>query len=197
MTNLEKKQPGGSSKRRSPITRAEGERRLVDAATRLLNERPFSEIGVRDIAALADVNHGFVHTWFGSKNDLFLEVLRETNTRITSVIADAPTEGLAIDPFSPDVDLMVRLSLWLYLEGADPRKAFGGLPVVGTLSDRYVSQMNMDPVVARNAAFTAVALVIATSSFGPVLGVEKESELAGVFTQWRHMLGLLAEHPPA
>jgi AcrR family transcriptional regulator len=63
-------------KRRSPITRAEGERRLIEAAYQLIQERPFSEVGVRDIAAVADVNHGFVHTWFGSKNDLLLAVVR-------------------------------------------------------------------------------------------------------------------------
>ena len=186
-----------SSKRRSPISRAEGEKRLVDAATKLLNDKPFSEIGVRDIAALADVNHGFVHTWFGSKNDLFLEVLRQTNRRIAAEIAQAPADGLAVDPFSPDVDLMVRLSLWLFLDGTDPRAAFDGLPVVQSLADRYISRMGMDPIVAHNAALTAAALVIATSSFGPVLGVEKFTEVSGVFTQWRHMLGLLAEHPPA
>ena len=188
---------GTGSKRRSPISRAEGETRLVEAAATLLKSRPFSEIGVRDIAAIADVNHGFVHTWFGSKNDLFIEVLRRTNERISGEIAAAPADGLAVNPFSPDVDLMVRLSLWLFLEGADPRAAFGGLPVVSTLTDRYVRQMGMDPHVARNAAMIAVSLVIATSSFAPILGMEERSELTDVFAQWRHMLGLLAQHPPA
>lgn len=54
-------------KRRSPITRVEGERRLVEAAYQLTQNRPISEVGVREIATLADVNAGFVHTWFGSK----------------------------------------------------------------------------------------------------------------------------------
>ncbi|MEY4392623.1 MAG: Bacterial regulatory protein tetR family, partial [Actinomycetota bacterium] len=57
------------AKRRSPITRAEGERRLIDASIQLLLEKPFKDVGVRDIALRADVNHGFVHTWFGSKDD--------------------------------------------------------------------------------------------------------------------------------
>ena len=179
-------------RRRSPISREEGERRLVEAATELLQTKPFSGIGVRDIAALADVNHGFVHTWFGSKNDLFLEVLRRANRRLTETIAAAPVDGLAVDPFSPDVDLMVRLSLWLYLEGGDPHAAFDGLPVVETLASRYEGQMGIEPGVARETAMIAVSLVIATSSFGPVLGVEGRSELVDVFAHWRRMLGLLA-----
>jgi AcrR family transcriptional regulator len=49
-------------KRRSPITRAEGERRLIDAANQLTQDRPISEVGVREIAALADVMPGlFTH----------------------------------------------------------------------------------------------------------------------------------------
>jgi AcrR family transcriptional regulator len=56
------------TKRRSPITREEGEKRMIDAAIDLIRERPFSEVGVRDIAKRADINHGFVHVWFGSKN---------------------------------------------------------------------------------------------------------------------------------
>ena len=63
-------------KRRSPITRAEGEQRLINAAIQLVRERPISEVGVRDIATVADVNHGFVHTWFGSKNDLLIAATR-------------------------------------------------------------------------------------------------------------------------
>ena len=43
-------------KRRSPISRAEGERRLIDAAYQLTIDRPISEVGVREIATLADVN---------------------------------------------------------------------------------------------------------------------------------------------
>lgn len=184
-------------RRRSPITRAEGEQRLVDAARTLLMEKPFSEVGVRDIAALADVNHGFVHTWFGSKHGLFLEVLRQTNERISAAISTAPAGGLAVDPFSPDVDLMVRLTLWLFLEGTDPRSSNDGLPILETLVERYVTTLDMDPKVARNAAFVAISLVIASSSFGPILGMDERSELRDAFAQWIHMLGLLAEHPPA
>lgn len=39
------------ARRRSPITREEGERRLIQATVGLLAERPIGEIGARDIAA--------------------------------------------------------------------------------------------------------------------------------------------------
>ena len=38
-------------KRRSPISREEGERRLKQATRDLVSERPFTEVGVREIAA--------------------------------------------------------------------------------------------------------------------------------------------------
>jgi AcrR family transcriptional regulator len=90
------------SKRRSPITRAEGERRLIDAAIQLVREKPFSEVGVRDIAAVADVNHGFVHTWFGSKNDLLVAVTRQLVKQGAARVAEAAPGTQAINPYERD-----------------------------------------------------------------------------------------------
>ncbi|MSO15845.1 MAG: TetR/AcrR family transcriptional regulator [Ilumatobacteraceae bacterium] len=80
-------------KRRSPISRAEGERRLIQAAKQLIREKPFSEVGVRDIALLANVNHGFVHTWFGGKNELFLAVVRNQLLALAEAVPLAAPEG--------------------------------------------------------------------------------------------------------
>lgn len=106
-------------KRRSPISRAEGERRLIQAAKQLIREKPFSEVGVRDIALLADVNHGFVHTWFGGKNELLLAVVREHLLALAAAVPLTPPGTPAINFLDPEVVSMVRLVLWLDLEGVD------------------------------------------------------------------------------
>ena len=56
---------------------------MIDATIELLLKTPFKDVGVRDIAAVADVNHGFVHTWFGSKEDLFIAALKEVDRKST------------------------------------------------------------------------------------------------------------------
>jgi AcrR family transcriptional regulator len=184
-------------KRRPPITRAEGERRLIEAAIQLVRERPFSEVGVRDIAAVADVNHGFVHTWFGSKNDLLIAATRQLVVQAASKIPDATPGQQAINPFDPDVQLAVRLSIWLDLEGANSRNLLEEMPIITALTQRYIEVEGISPEIARLAASQAVAIGLGVVVFAPLINLESPEELNGVFTLWRHNLGLLAKYPPA
>lgn len=184
-------------KRRSPISRAEGEQRLVNAALELIRTQPFSAVGVRDIATLADVNHGFVHTWFGSKNDLLLAVIKQLSDQFTEVIVNAPAGTIALDPFSPDVQLFNRLAVWLNLEGVDTRSVLQGQPIISTLTQRFIDVEGLDPSIARAAAIQATAIGIGAASFAPVMDLTDAADLASVLSLWRHNVGLLAKYPPA
>ena len=185
------------SKRRSPITRAEGERRLIDAATQLVRERPFSEVGVRDIAALADVNHGFVHTWFGSKNDLFIAVVRREFQALAQAVHLAEPGEPALFFFDPKVVSVVRLIQWLDLEGVDTKGLFNEMPILDALTRRYESVENIDPAIARQAAIQAISIGLGAGTFAPILGMDDPSDFLPVMKLWRHIVGLLAQHPPA
>jgi AcrR family transcriptional regulator len=184
-------------KRRSPITRAEGERRLMEAAYQLIQERPFSEVGVRDIAALADVNHGFVHTWFGSKNDLLLAVVRQQFLDLAEKVQRAEPGQPALYFFDPKVVVVVRLVLWLNLEGVDTSNLFNGLPILDALTERYIGIEKIDPAIAKQAAIQALSIGLGAGTFAPILGMEKPSDIGPVMTLWRHIIGLLAKYPPA
>lgn len=184
------------TKRRSPITRAEGERRLIEAAYQLVLERPFSEVGVRDIAALADVNHGFVHTWFGSKNDLLLAVVRRQFLELAESVRRAEPGQPALIFFDPKVVVVVRLVLWLNLEGVDTSNLFNDMPILDALTLRYVDVEKIDPAIARQAAIQAISIGLGAGTFAPILGMEKPSDIVPVMALWRHIIGLLAKYPP-
>lgn len=184
-------------KRRSPISRAEGERRLIEAATSLLREKPFSEVGVRDIAARADVNHGFVHTWFGSKNDLLKQVLRTLVDNIAATIRSAPAGSYATTPNDPDVILAVRLAMWLKLEDAHPEEVLVNQLTIKTVAERYVEVEGLRPDIAHIAAQQATAIFTALISYGEIIDIDTQEEGMAVVNLWRHVLGLLREHPPA
>lgn len=185
------------TKRRSPITRAEGERRLIEAAYQLVHERPFSEVGVRDIAALADVNHGFVHTWFGSKNDLLLSVVRRQFLELAETVQRAEPGQPAMYFFDPDIVVIVRLVLWLNLEGVDTSNLFNDMPILDALTLRYVEVEKIDPAIARQAAIQAISIGLGAGTFAPILGMEKPSDIVPVMALWRHIIGLLAKYPSA
>jgi AcrR family transcriptional regulator len=184
-------------KRRSPISRAEGERRLIDAAITLVRQRPFSEVGVRDIAALADVNHGFVHTWFGSKNDLLLRVVRQILEAMAQQAASAAPGTTALNPTEPDVQLAVRLLIWLNLEGVDTQQLFSSLVVLDVLEKRYLEIEGISATDARSAANMAAAIGITIASFSDILGGDQKVDTIDMLILWRHIVGLLAKHPRA
>ena len=184
-------------KRRSPISRAEGERRLIQAAKQLIQEKPFSEVGVRDIALLADVNHGFVHTWFGGKNELLLAVVRSQLLALAEAVPLAAPGTPAINFFDPEVVSTVRLVLWLDLEGVDTGGLFSNMPILEALTTRYVEVEKIDPAIARDAAIQAISIGLGASTFGPLLGMTDMDNIVPVMKLWRHVVGLLAEHPQA
>ena len=183
-------------KRRSPISRAEGERRLIEAAKQLIREKPFSEVGVRDIALLADVNHGFVHTWFGGKNELLLAVLQDQLLALAEAVPLAAPGSPGLNLFDPDVVAMARLVLWLDLEGVDTTSLFANLPILEAFTARYIEVEKIDPAIAREAAIQAIAIGLATGTFGPILGMTDDDTITSVLKLWRHIVGLLAKYPP-
>jgi AcrR family transcriptional regulator len=183
-------------KRRSPIARSEGERRLIEAAATLIRHKPFSEVSVLDISVLADVNHRFVHTWFGGKNELLLAVVRQQVLALVDAVPLATSGTPAINFFDPEVVSMVRLVIWLDLEGVNTGELFANTPLVDALTTRYVEIENIDPAIARQAAIQAISLGLAGGTFGSLLGISEMSSVAPVMKLWRHIVGLLAEHPP-
>ena len=62
--------------------REEATAALLDAAERLLIESGYSGITTRALAAEAGVNHGLVHYYFGSMEELLLEVLERFTARL-------------------------------------------------------------------------------------------------------------------
>jgi len=194
MTVHESTDPRPVTKRRTPISRAEGERRLIEAACQLAKERPFSEVSVRAVAAVADVNHGFVHTWFGSKNDLLAAVSRTLSKEIAEEAKIAPAGSEAISAFDDRLVLIVRLVIWLNLEGYTFPEGLN-LQILQTLRDRYATVEGLAPHDADNAALIATSVGIAVGAFRPIMESGTNVDLTQMFPTWRHILGLLAEHP--
>ena len=193
-----KKRPAGQEKpkRRSPITRAEGERRLIEAARQLIQTKPYSEVGVRDIAELADVNHGFVHNWFGSKNGLLLAVVRQQFLEIAETVQKAAPGTPAINFLDPTVTAATRLVLWLDLEGVDTGGLFQEMPILDALTQRYIDIEGIDPSIARQAAIQAIAIGLGAGTFSPILGMTGHKDVMPVMALWRHIVELLSKYPP-
>ena len=152
---------------------------------------------MRDIAAAADVNHGFVHTWFGSKNDLLIAATRQLVEKAASRVADAAPGQQALDPFEPDIQLAVRLAVWLDLEGANSRDPMKGMPIITALTRRFIEVEGISPEIAQLAAAQAVAIGLGVVVFAPLIDIDNPEKVSQIFQLGRHNLGLLAKYPPA
>jgi AcrR family transcriptional regulator len=66
------------------VARAQTEEAFLDAAERLLVEVGYAGITTRRLAAEAGLNHGLVHYYFGSLENLLVRVLERFTERVTS-----------------------------------------------------------------------------------------------------------------
>ena len=195
MPNKKPAEKKAAPKRRSPISRAEGERRWIVAAQKLIQEKPFSEVGVREIGLLADVNHGFVHTWFGGKNELLRAVAIQQVLEIAKNVPDVPVGTPAL-VMTPEITSVVRLIMWLDLEGFDVGVKSIITPVIDAMTARFIETEKLEPSVARELAVQAIYLGAGAATIGQMAGIADEQSGRDMFQFMRHIYGLLAKYPP-
>lgn len=70
----------GGRPKRVRMDRDERRGQILRAAERLFTQRPYSSVSVGDIAEAAGVAKGLMHHYFGSKRELYLEVVRTVAT---------------------------------------------------------------------------------------------------------------------
>jgi AcrR family transcriptional regulator len=80
---------------------------ILAAARGLFEESGYDAVSMSDVAAAAEVTRGLVHHYFGSKRELYLEVVR-------SVLAEAP--ALMPPPDGGSVEEMVRRNAQVMLD---------------------------------------------------------------------------------
>lgn len=161
--------------RRSPISRQEGERRLIAAATSLLQSQPFSTVSVRDLSAAADVHQSYIHTWFGSQYGLYMRVLKEISSQLVANLDDRRPDIIPIDPNDPTARFAVRLLFWLDLEGCDLSAM---KPVLEQLArahaQRLTDLVGLDSNRAADVAPQGLVTFLGLSAFGHLVGADAE-----------------------
>lgn len=63
---------------------------ILDCARRLFAERPYAEVSTAEIARAAGIARGLLNHYFGTKRDLYLEVVREAATVPEIAVAQLP-----------------------------------------------------------------------------------------------------------
>jgi AcrR family transcriptional regulator len=170
--------------RRSPISREEGERRLIAAATSLLQSKPFPSVTIRELASAADVHQNYIHSWFGSQNGLYMRVLGEVLTQFINAVGEQPVDVIPIDPNSQQAQFAARLMLWLDLEGCDLSSMKPTIDLlVEATNHRLTNVVGLKPSVADVAAPHVAVFFMGMASFGHLFGVDP-AQVHKVGTSW-------------
>lgn len=70
-------------------------REILACAIRLFGERPYADVSATDVAREAGVARGLINHYFGTKKDLYLEVVRVLVTVPDVAVAQVPAGGRA------------------------------------------------------------------------------------------------------
>ncbi len=107
----------GSRRKRVRMDYDERRRLILDAATGLFLRRPYGRVSISDIADAAGVAKGLLHHYFGSKRDLYLEVVRDV-TRVALPSGPALEGGQELAALGAAIDALLGFAsanrdLWL------------------------------------------------------------------------------------
>src|SRR5947208_9894051 len=103
----------------------ERRRQILSCARRLFSERPYASVSTVEIAREAGVARGLVHHYFGTKRDLYLEVVREMLRVPDDVFAGSDALADSVDRWLTMVQR--NRGTWLAAIGA---QGFGSDPEV-------------------------------------------------------------------
>jgi AcrR family transcriptional regulator len=146
---MSNKDAGRSWKRLGPEARRE---QILTVARGLFEKAGYEAVSMSDVAAAADVTRGLVHHYFGSKRELYLEVVR-------SVLGEAPS--LVAPEGAASLEEMVRRNANVVLDYLSSNR--GMLLAIAPSGD-----LGRDPEVAAlaDAAREAAIDQIVVNHFG-------------------------------
>lgn len=156
-------------------------RLLEDALVRLLDEKPYSEITVKNIAAAATVNRATFYAHFVDKDDLFRSFLRNS---LDELLADRLESG-ATPSSAPEAYLRALLQAvfeyadWLTAKCRSAKPGRGVPPPEGELQTQVEHKVLwwLETVQSRRGADERRTLALATSAM-----------IASVATRWSRSL---------
>ncbi|MEV7547573.1 helix-turn-helix domain-containing protein [Streptomyces sp. NPDC089915] len=138
-------EPSGRRERKKAATR----QKIADTALRLFLESGYDAVGIRDVAAEADVAVTTVFAHFASKEALVFERDRDFEQRLTRAVTDRPPHEPLIPALQGEVQALVRHCT---AEGSAPvRRMIEGSPALRA----YEESMGLRHAQALAAALAA------------------------------------------
>ncbi|MGN6606319.1 MAG: TetR/AcrR family transcriptional regulator [Jatrophihabitans sp.] len=140
-------QPVTARRRLEPDERRE---QILEAAMRLFGERPYAAVSTTDLALEAGVTRGLLHHYFGTKRDLYVEVVRNL------VILPRLDDEVAATASTLEERAELCVDWFLGVLGTNPRTFVAVLGAEGVGDDPEIEQIlaEADDLAARKVLKT-------------------------------------------
>jgi AcrR family transcriptional regulator len=138
---------------------------IVGAARELFAERGPAAVSLRDVARRAGVNHGLIHHYIGTREDLLRLVFAASSEQARREVdrVEQPVEALrAMRRQAGSNDEYSRLLAWALLEGRDPSAFHGRSPAIDA-----IARAGDDTRELRLALAAAMVQTLGWKLFGP------------------------------
>lgn len=133
--------------------------KLIRAAATLLSEAPPTEVTSKQIADVAGVNHGQIHHYFGSKDDLVAATIQDADSEYhQDRLADGVHFPLPIE--TEDRSPSWRTLAYLASSGAWRQPPLDPSPIVEALITRRAADLGSEPTDFRVMADVAAAMAM-------------------------------------
>jgi AcrR family transcriptional regulator len=161
--------PSGTGTRLAPDERR---RQILAAARSLFNERHYGAVSTADIAAEAGIARGLINHYFGTKRDLYVEVVRQM------VRVPPPPVPEYVQGTTPEERLAESIDDWLEMVWRNRETWLAALQAQG-LGDPEIG------AIFEEAREDAASRMIAVLGLGPT--AEASPELRGVLRAYGGM----------
>ncbi len=131
-------------------------RELIAAARRLFNERHYGAVSTEEIAAEAGVARGLINHYFGTKRDLYVEVIREM------VRVPPPPVPEYVQGTTPGQRVAESIDAWLEMVWRNRETWLASMSGAGLAAGDEVG------VVFEEAREEAAARMVAVLGLGPI-----------------------------
>ena len=187
--------PSDTRNRRQTLSREVSEQRLIEATIVLLKTHTASNISVRQIAHEADVNHGLVHSYFGSKSGLLVAVAEQLIADLITTLNQDIRKSFDFDCIDSEKELIIGVLLWLMVTGEEISvfQILGALVV--SVSSQLANRDRISPTNADSAAVLMVSVSIGGMLYRLMHTTESQQYVKDATALWKHMMHLLANNP--
>jgi AcrR family transcriptional regulator len=182
-------------KRRPSLSKEASQQRLIEATVHLLKSHTVADLSVRQIAHEADVNHGLVHSYFGSKGSLLIAVAQQLlSDAISALNQDARVE-VGSGQLDPGMEAIINILLWLMMTGEDISTFHITGSLVTSVSSQLVHRDGISDANAEAAAILAVSISLGGVLYRLMQTSQSQHSVKDAPALWKHLMQLLAVNP--